>query len=422
MAEAKEETKENSKPTNSPLFITEEQFNKAIEAQTKLFNEGFKSVHQETLDKLTETLKVIIPQKPAEPTAPVEGNKGGDDRISKFKTRRDKVVEWFKKAKSEEAEEIGNVKWVVPKDLFMSAGGYNHDADTRKATEDLTYSFPTDVPQKYVKRFILLRGGRWAVPIRQYCDFQVLEGEGTVNWYTFDGYDFGAVTEGVAPSAVSQAIERIPASPDIRGAFQKIGYSQIEDSPAPLIDAINAQAVIAGLEDEGKKLFAVTAAASPDDHDNWVDGEGSQVSAYANDHPLLVEGVLGAKKALADNLGQMPVGNTVLFLNTQQRDELFKDVVSYVQFVRATEVDLDVMERVLGVDIVVTNNVHTESTTDYDAVLAVKGEAFGLASARDITLEAQRRNELQQVFITANQRIVAAEINAEAWVRISTKQ
>jgi len=45
--------------------------------------------------------------------------------------------------------------------------------------------------------------------------------------------------------------------------------------------------------------------------------------------------------------------------------------------------------------------------------------AFGLVSGRDLTMEAQRRNELQSIFLTGTQRISAVVKNVEATVRIS---
>jgi hypothetical protein len=45
--------------------------------------------------------------------------------------------------------------------------------------------------------------------------------------------------------------------------------------------------------------------------------------------------------------------------------------------------------------------------------------AFGLVSGRDLTMEAQRRNELQSIFLTGTQKIAGVVKNVEATVRIS---
>jgi hypothetical protein len=45
--------------------------------------------------------------------------------------------------------------------------------------------------------------------------------------------------------------------------------------------------------------------------------------------------------------------------------------------------------------------------------------AFGLVGGRDLTMEVQRRNELQAIHITGTQRIAGLVKNLEATIRLS---
>jgi hypothetical protein len=94
-----------------------------------------------------------------------------------------------------------------------------------------------------------------------------------------------------------------------------------------------------------------------------------------------------------------------------------------MQYARSEITATGILEQLYGVDIVIADQIKTVDTTTndtYRAVMALKGHSFGLASARDITMEASRRNELQQVFLTGTQRVKAAVLDEKSTCRIST--
>jgi len=51
--------------------------------------------------------------------------------------------------------------------------------------------------------------------------------------------------------------------------------------------------------------------------------------------------------------------------------------------------------------------------------LSIPNITFGLVSGRDLTMEAQRRNELQAIHVTGTQKVTAIVKNKEGLVLIS---
>lgn len=412
--------KQGNSAQAAPVFVTQEQF----EAATSKLVNSFVSENQKAIEQLFIKLN---PQKP-EPSAPVaNGGNTSPTREQVFNDSMKKVVEWFGKIKKNPiATENGSLSWSVPTDIMLKSMGYDveADVDTKKATEDVTFQSGTKMT-KYVKRFIYLKGGRFITPVRQYCDFQFLEDAETAQWFTFNGgYDFGVITEGSAPTAVISTIDKKTATPSVSGGFQKVKYTDIELAPAPLVDAINRAATVAAMADESKDLL--TTAVDAVTPDNWVNGNtGAVITAdatFANTNTLKVKGILAAKKLIIRKIGEPAINNLVLFIGTQAYQDLLFDVVSYTQYTRASEIDQGTVERVVGADLVVTDNISRDPTTNTRErnILAVKGEAFGMTSGRDLSMEASRRNELQQVYLTANHRVKSVVLNNEAWCRISS--
>ena len=65
-----------------------------------------------------------------------------------------------------------------------------------------------------------------------------------------------------------------------------------------------------------------------------------------------------------------------------------------------------------------------DNTTNdtYQNVMFVSQQAFGLASAREVTIKAEEHSELQQLYWTATHRIAAKVLDNKAWVRVSCAQ
>lgn len=291
-----------------------------------------------------------------------------------------------------------------------------------------------DMGQVFAKQVMLLPGGRMRVPVRQYCNFtEIPNGADRANWYTIGAFDFGAVTEGTEPSNVSQTVTKIQALPALRGAVQRVGYSQVENAPFGLVDSINNAMVLAGLADEANLLLSSTGAywTSPSAVTNWVNGNSGASITNQNDDiasmTLSRTGLIAAKRTIAAGGYDTSPGNLVLFCHPKAYQDLMLDtnLNTYYQYARPDITATYVLEQLYGIDIVPTTAVAAATNTTnktYRNVLAVKGWALGVAAAREITIEVQRRNEVQQLIISGMHRVQAAVIDFAASCGISSAQ
>ena len=82
----------------------------------------------------------------------------------------------------------------------------------------------------------------------------------------------------------------------------------------------------------------------------------------------------------------------------------------------------DDVERIAGTNLVRSSAVSNGSgafAAQKRSVMFVPNVAFGLISGRDLTMEAQRRNELQAIHLTGTQKVAGLVKNVEATCRIS---
>ena len=413
------------------VFLTEDQFKKTLESVGMSLQEQYKNAQQVQLDKLTEAIGALkaLPLSGAgsgQPSVPVSAGAGGNAAESEAQAEFKRVTEWFSAAKNGKVRDLANIGWDIDKNAYLKRFGYPVEIDGayRKAREDVTYSAP---PQAFVRKAFFLPGGRMKVPVRQYCDFVELNGEDRANWYTIGGVDFAAGTEGSNPfvSVSSQTITQKTATPALQGAFQKVKYTQIEDQPFDLVGTINMAFALGGIDAEATDLLStVYGAVSPT---NWV--KGSDGSTITTDDfsgvAMKRDGILAAKtKIMAQGYDTSP-GNLVVFMNPKQYQELLLDtnITTFTQYAQPGVTSQGLLEMLYGVDIVIADQIQTVDRTTNDAaraVMAVKGQAFGMASARNIQMEASRRNELQQVYLTGTQRVKSVVLDETATCRIST--
>ena len=132
------------------------------------------------------------------------------------------------------------------------------------------------------------------------------------------------------------------------------------------------------------------------------------------------QGLLNAKGVIQDeglddsNLITYTTGKAIRDLT------LDADLDSYIGFSRPAIITEATVERIAGTNLVRSsaNGAATQSGGTR-SVMFIPNVAFGLVSGRDLTMEAQRRNELQAIHITGTQKIAGAVKNVEATCRIS---
>ena len=328
-----------------------------------------------------------------------------------------KVYEWFNGVKNGSSNQ-SSATWSVNLDELYNKWGY-------KNSEAVTVS-SGDSPQKYLPQIIVTPDGKVKVPIRQYCQQVSLNGEDRAHFYKMGGVSFGAITEGTEPTAESQTVSKITVTPSIRGSLQKVGYGQIEDVKG-LTQAINQTFAVEAISDEEKLLHAefdsVTAT-------NWVNANTGADIASSDDVSGMTfkrEGIINAKRTLAESGYDTSAGSLVAILHPKAFSELLSDtnLNGYYQQGSPSVTAKGALEELYGVSIVVSNNITTKDNTNNDTyrnLIFSKGNAFGIASARDLQMESSRRNELQQVFITGTTRLAVKTIDEKAVCRVSSAQ
>lgn len=402
-----------------------------IHAMDPSFWVEFKNHEQRLLDGLVDRIAAAYKPKTESTTQP--SSMVDDSSLKSKKEEMDKVYSFFKNIKERPRDahtELG-VSWTVDKEEYLKNLGYQTPAEYIKQKQEVSNSvtLTNALGTSFGKQVLLIPGARMKIPVRQYCQVRTLVGENVANFYKIGGVDFGAITEGTAPTASTQTVTRIQATVAVRGALEYIGYSNIEETPYPLIDAVNQANMLAAIDDEGTDLLdtvydAVTVT-------NWVNGASGAAITNANDDIASMtfdrDGILGGKRLLLNQGHDVSPGSAVLFIHPKNWQDLMADtnLNNFYQYARPDITALGVLEQLYGIDIVVTNQVNAKDNTTNDTyrnVMAIKGVGLGIATGRDVLFEAQRRNEIQQVLVSATQKVKGAVIEETATVRISGAQ
>ena len=99
------------------------------------------------------------------------------------------------------------------------------------------------------------------------------------------------------------------------------------------------------------------------------------------------------------------------------------DLDSYIGYSKPAIITEATVERIAGTNLVrssaIASGVGSGLTGQKRSCMFVPNVAFGLVSGRDLTMEAQRRNELQAIHLTGTQKVQGLVKNVEATCRIS---
>lgn len=424
-------------PVASAISEGFKQFQNEQQKQLEVLTQQLGIKKQESIIKETAEVaaKLAEPVKTesvkAESVAPKPSSRV-DDSAAKAKTEAfGKMKEWFYGAAKRQNVPSAH-EWTVNKDEILRKytgvgyeGTYSSTSEpTFKKIEAITVS-GGDMPQYFSNQIARLPGGRLPLNVRPYTSFVDLFEQDRANWYKIDGMSAGTITEGSEPSAASQTVTKITATPTIRGVYQKIGYTQVENAPFDLVQSVQDQMALSLIDDEASDLLGtVYGLISPT---NWVNGN-SGAAITSDDVASMTfkrDAIVAGKRLIQAQGHDVRPGNLVLFLAPKAYQELLLDtnLNNYYQFATPDITARGVLEMIHGVEIVVSDHVEVKDNATNDTnrnVLAVKNIAFGLASARDITFEAQKRNELQQILMTATQRVKGAVIDETATCRISS--
>ena len=296
------------------------------------------------------------------------------------------------------------------------------------------------------EQVLVLPSGKVVTPIRQFCETKILP-VGTKEAYFFD---FGAVTFdnivetddaiATATPASSVVIRTAGTSTSPRGTRITIGYAQTEESPIDIIASANRAFALESINDESKQVMnafnndtagsgtagAVKAVGGGIKDDRWVRGDtGVQLTTGGGGDNLALGslkylGLLTAKGVIQDE--GLDDTNLITYTSGKAIRDLTMDadLDTYIGYSKPAIITEATVERIAGTNLVRSSAISNgQIATQKRSCMFVPNVAFGLISGRDLTMEAQRRNELQAIHLTGTQKVAGLVKNVEATCRIS---
>lgn len=277
-------------------------------------------------------------------------------------------------------------------------------------------------------------GSKTATSIRQYGQFEALPtGQNTARFYRITVPDAGAITESVSSdiSASTHTLTSIDVTCNIRGWRQTILKAQLEDYPASFLNAIRETARLEAIRDEHKLILEDLASTARDYggvttapyHIGGSDGAAtSNTTEEDADGEFDEDGLTFAKRYLQE-LGQdVGPGKLVAFLTPRAFESLATSsaISEYAQIGNPSVTKLGQLERLYGIDIVVTNEVKGDVSNADRNIVAVKGASFGLASQRTMELELQKQVAGQYWDLVWTHRIGVNVIDPNTYIIVSS--
>ena len=296
------------------------------------------------------------------------------------------------------------------------------------------------------EQVLVLPSGKVVTPIRQFCETKILP-VGTKEAYFFD---FGAVTFdnivetddaiATATPASSVVIRTAGTSTSPRGTRITIGYAQTEESPIDIIASANRAFALESINDESKQVMnafnndtagsgtagAVKAVGGGIKDGRWVRGDtGVQLTTGGGGDNLALGslkylGLLTAKGVIQDE--GLDDTNLITYTSGKAIRDLTMDadLDTYIGYSKPAIITEATVERIAGTNLVRSSAISNgQIATQKRSCMFVPNVAFGLISGRDLTMEAQRRNELQAIHLTGTQKVAGLVKNVEATCRIS---
>ena len=302
-----------------------------------------------------------------------------------------------------------------------------------------TVSGPSDTMRTMSEQVLVLPNGKVVTPIRQFCETKVLPaGTKEAFFYDFGAVAFAAVVDGavMADSAPALSIRSAGGSASPYGTKLTIGYTQLEESPVDIVAAANRSYALESVNDESVEVLtrafnidagssgtaAITKAKGAGTKaGKWVDNTGTQIAADAAGLGNMTFAALVAAKGVIEDTGLDPSNLVTYTTGKAIRDLIFDpDLDSFISFSRPAIITEATVERIAGTNVVRSSaNAAGTQANSSRSCMFVPNIAFGLITGRDLTMEAQRRNEIQSVYLTGTQRVGGFVKNVEATCRIS---
>jgi hypothetical protein len=279
-------------------------------------------------------------------------------------------------------------------------------------------------------------GSKTAKPLRQFGKFQAIPtGQSTARFYRITVPDAGAITESVSTdiTATTHTLTSIDITCSVRGWRQTVLKSELEDYPGSFLNALRETARLEAIRDEHKLIVEDLAGT---DHDYGgtttapyhISGtDGTAVSNTAGEDATVEfdeDGITFAKRYL-EELGQdTSPGKLVAFISPRAFESLMtsSSLSEYTMIGNAGVTRLGQLERLYGVDIVVSNEIKSDVSNSYRNLVCVKGAAWGLCSQRNMEIEFQKQIAGQYWDIVWTHRIGVDILDPNTYIIVSSKQ
>ncbi len=293
---------------------------------------------------------------------------------------------------------------------------------------------------KYSHEELVLPNGKVITPIRQFCETKILP-PGTKEAFF---YDFGQVKfNNIEGQEQIPIIRSSQATTEPRGTRLTIGYQQTEESPIGIIEAANKAFSLESIADESIQVMNAANKSKLHEIGHWINSWGDGI----NDD-IDVEGdlsIIGIQTALNIIAGEgLDVNNAVLYTTGKAIVNMvnsykarnhnicnINDLEKYLEVklirssacktTREEEIPTreNIFQRIKRIWFRKERGTETRGGNGRRSILFIPNITFGLVSGRDLTMEAQRRNEIQAIHLTGTQKIAAVVKNKEGLVLIS---
>ena len=328
--------------------------------------------------------------------------------------------------------ETGYNKLVLEKEGWIESHSFTKQTGNGEVQEAVSTS-GTVPGVKQSSNISIQLGSKTAIPIRQYGQFQAVPtGQNTARFYRITVPDAGAITESPTTdiTAVTHTLTAIDVTCSIRGWRQVVEKANLEDYPASFLNAIRETARLEAIRDEHKLILQDLGALDHDFggvttapyHIGGSDGAATSNPTEEDADGELDEDGLTFSKRYLEELGQdTSPGNLIAFISPRAFESLISStsLSEYTQIGNAGITRLGQMERLYGIDIIVTNELLSANNASRNLV-CVKGKCWGLASQRKMEIEFQKNIAGQYWDIVWTHRVGVDILDPNTYVIVST--
>lgn len=329
--------------------------------------------------------------------------------------------------------ENGYGRLVIDKEGYIAAHTHEGSVTGNGSVTEAVSTSGTIPGVKQTSNISIQLGSKTAVPIRQFGQFQAIPtGQNTARFYRITVPDAGAITESPTTdiTATTHTLTSIDVTCSIRGWRQTVEKAELEDYPAAFLNAVRETARLEAIRDEHKLIVQDLAGTDHDFggvstapyHIGGSDGAATTNTTEEDaDGEFDEDGLSFAKRYLTE-LGQdTSPGKLIAFISPRAFETLStaSSLSEYTQIGNPSVTRLGQLERLYGIDIIVTNELLVQNNA-YRNLVCVKGKAWGLASQRTMEIELQKQIAGQYWDLVWSHRIGVDILDPNTYVIVSS--